>query len=140
MATKTRPFKLRRQARPFGALVRRLRTHRNLSVRRLAERAGMTSGYLSQVERGKRNPPSRERLRKLASHLHVPAAKLMEIAGYGQVEDQGLSRKLAVDAAFQRVLADPLVRERGIQLPDELTPEAKQLVVQVYSAATNQSL
>lgn len=39
-----------------GPALRRLRTAQNLSLRQLAERAGVTASYLSAVERGKISP------------------------------------------------------------------------------------
>jgi transcriptional regulator with XRE-family HTH domain len=40
----------------FGAALRRARDHRRLTQEELAHRAGVTVGYLSQLENGRRNP------------------------------------------------------------------------------------
>ncbi|WP_374191458.1 helix-turn-helix domain-containing protein [Azospirillum brasilense] len=40
----------------FGTALRRARDHRRLTQEELAHRAGVTVGYLSQLENGRRNP------------------------------------------------------------------------------------
>ena len=54
-----------------------LRTGLNLSQEELAFRAGMKRSYLSDLERGKRNPSVRA-LGRLADALGVSPAKLLE--------------------------------------------------------------
>lgn len=143
MATMRRGFRPRGEARLFGAFLKKLRTHRHLSMRRLAKLAGISSTHLWQVEHGTRNPPSPQKLRRLAAHLHVSPTALMEAAGFGywKGEDRVVrAKRLLTEAQFQRVLDDPLVRQRNIRPPDGLTPEIKQWAADMYSAVTNQNL
>lgn len=58
-----------------GRNIRVIRTERGLSQRALAERARVTHGYLSKVERGLANP-ARRTLLDVADALKVPPAKL----------------------------------------------------------------
>lgn len=60
----------------FGAAVRRLRTERGLSQHELAG-AGMSTGYLSRLERGER-PPTKHVVEYLAGRLGVPTSSLGE--------------------------------------------------------------
>jgi len=55
----------------LGSLLQKLRLERQLSISELASKAGLSKGYLSQLERGDASNPSMEALRKLASALDV---------------------------------------------------------------------
>ena len=61
----------------FGKNVRALRDEAGLSQEELAFRAGMKRTYLSDLERGTRNPTVRA-LGRLASALGVAPARLLE--------------------------------------------------------------
>lgn len=66
--------------RDIGAFIREQRTLAELSVRRLADMAGVSNPYLSQIERGLRKP-SAEILLQLAQALHVSAEQMYVQAG-----------------------------------------------------------
>lgn len=55
----------------LGERIRRLRTAKSLSIRELAERADVSTGLISQVERGITDP-SLQTARALAKALHTP--------------------------------------------------------------------
>jgi len=57
--------------RPIGEVVRRWREHRGLSVTQLAERAGLSKGYISEVEHGRIARPRDAQLAKLAAALEL---------------------------------------------------------------------
>lgn len=141
MAVRRREYKhhIRKEVLSFGPLLRRARRLRGLSVRGLARMAGISSAYLSQLENGKRNPPSPERLQKLASCLHVRMGRLMEAAFQSNTGIEGVRKPKQLDSKFQRVLADPLLPEH-LRPPAHVSPEMKQFIVEMYSALTNQSL
>ncbi|MDP3406312.1 MAG: helix-turn-helix transcriptional regulator [Brevundimonas sp.] len=61
----------------FGKNVRALRDEAGLSQEELAFRAGMKRTYLSDLERGTRNPTVRA-LGRLAAALNVPPARLLQ--------------------------------------------------------------
>lgn len=61
----------------LGENVRTLRKERGLSQEELAFQAGMKRSYLSDLERGTRNPSVRA-VGRLAEALDVPAARLVE--------------------------------------------------------------
>lgn len=62
--------------RQVGANLRRLRTHRELSQSKLAERAGLNRSYLSMVENGRRNI-SLDNLVSLTLALQVELGELL---------------------------------------------------------------
>jgi transcriptional regulator with XRE-family HTH domain len=64
----------------LGEYLREQRVSSRLSVRQLAEQAGVSNPYLSQIERGLRRP-SAEVLQQLAKALRISAEQLYIRAG-----------------------------------------------------------
>jgi transcriptional regulator with XRE-family HTH domain len=64
----------------IGEFIRQQRERANLSLRRLAERAGISNPYLSQIERGLRKP-SAEILKSIARALSIQAESMYARAG-----------------------------------------------------------
>ena len=58
----------------FGKRLRKLRRMRDWTQEEMAEKCGMSSDFISQLERGK-NSPSLDTLQKLAEVLEVPIAE-----------------------------------------------------------------
>ncbi len=70
----------------LGTFIRQQRERSAISLRKLAERAGISNPYLSQIERGLRNP-SGEILKAIARALYLPAEALYEMAGLLEKRD-----------------------------------------------------
>jgi len=100
----------------LGEFIRQQREVANVSVRRLAELAGVSNPYLSQIERGLRRP-SAEILQQLAKALKISAETLYVRAGLLSEDD--------ADA--------PSVRE-AIGRDPKLTPEQKKTLLNVYES------
>ena len=81
-------------------------------MRKLAEAAGVSNPYLSQIERGLRRP-SAEILQQLARALAISAESLYEQAGI-------LDRRRAVDVVGE------------IQRDTSLLPEQRDALIRVY--------
>ncbi len=64
----------------IGASVRSLRKEAGLTLEQLADRANLSSGIVSQLERGKGNP-SFATLVQIAHGLDVPVGRLMLVGG-----------------------------------------------------------
>ena len=64
-----------------GELIKSQREVARMSVRRLAELAGVSNPYLSQIERGLRKP-SADILQQIAKALQISAESLYERAGF----------------------------------------------------------
>ena len=80
----------------LGDYLRDQRTTAQLSLRQLAELAGVSNPYLSQIERGLRRP-SAEVLQQIAKALRISAEQLYIRAGIVSPEDGvGGSVELAV--------------------------------------------
>jgi transcriptional regulator with XRE-family HTH domain len=88
----------------LGEFLREQRQGAKLSLRQLAEAAGVSNPYLSQVERGLRKP-SAEVLQQIAKGLRISAEVLYVRAG---ILEEG-SGRAEVETA---VMADPHLNER----------------------------
>lgn len=64
----------------FGEHVRRLREQASKSMRAMADAVGVSVVYISDIERGRRNPPQGEKLARMAQCLEVDVNDLEEIA------------------------------------------------------------
>ena len=98
--------------RDIGEFIRDLRRNARFSLRELAEKAGVSNPYLSQIERGLRKP-SAEVLAQIAGALRVSTPLMYLRAGLLNEKDgQGVLAAIA---------ADP-----------ELTIAQKQSLTQIY--------
>ncbi|MGW1839062.1 helix-turn-helix domain-containing protein [Streptomyces sp. NPDC002067] len=101
----------------LGAFLREQRRTAQLSLRQLAEAAGVSNPYLSQIERGLRKP-SAEILQQLAKALRISAETLYVQAGILD-EKQGASG-IEVQTAIR---TDPALDEKQ-----------KQVLLQIYDS------
>lgn len=100
--------KVSKTVESLGDYLREQRVSAQLSLRQLAEQAGVSNPYLSQIERGLRRP-SAEVLQQLAKALRISAEQLYVRAGIvSPDEGVGTSVELAV-------LGDPGLTERQKQ-------------------------
>jgi transcriptional regulator with XRE-family HTH domain len=98
--------------RDIGEFIRDLRRNARISLRQLADQAGVSNPYLSQIERGLRKP-SAEVLQQIASALRVSTPLMYLRAGLLDAKDgQGVRAAIAAD-------------------PD-LTVSQKQSLIQIY--------
>ncbi len=92
----------------LGEYIREQRRSAEISLRQLAEAAGVSNPYLSQIERGLRKP-SADILQQIAKGLRISAEALYLQAGI--LEDQDVSTE--VSAAIR---ADGMLTERQKQV------------------------
>lgn len=64
----------------FGHTLRMLRTTAGISLRSLARKIDVSPAYLSQVELGKLNPPTHDRIAKIAETIGIPVSLLIEMS------------------------------------------------------------
>ena len=55
----------------FSRFLREKRQNRHITLSELAEKAGISTGYYSDIEYGRRNPPNRDILDKMITALHL---------------------------------------------------------------------
>jgi transcriptional regulator with XRE-family HTH domain len=83
--------------RDVGGFIRDLRRNARISLRQLAEQAGVSNPYLSQIERGLRKP-SAEVLAQLASALRISTPLMYLRAGLLDAKDNpGVLGAIAAD-------------------------------------------
>ena len=97
-------------AQDIGSFIRSQREAAEVSVRQLAERAGVSNPYLSQIERGLRKP-SAEVLSQIAKALRMSAEVLYVRAGIlepGQANQviDAITADTAISERQKRVLLD----------------------------------
>jgi len=85
------------EPRDLGAFIRDLRHNARISLRQLAEQAGVSNPYLSQIERGLRKP-SAEVLAQLAHALRVSTPMMYLRAGLLEREGHDVLAAVAADA------------------------------------------
>ncbi|MFF2526600.1 helix-turn-helix domain-containing protein [Streptomyces liangshanensis] len=100
----------------LGEYLREQRRTARLSLRQLADAAGVSNPYLSQIERGLRKP-SADILQQLAKALRISAETLYVQAG---MLDERERQELETRAVL---LADPSINERQ-----------KQVLLQIYES------
>ncbi|ADD39747.1 helix-turn-helix domain-containing protein [Stackebrandtia nassauensis] len=121
--------------RDIGGFIRDLRRNAKVSLRQLADQAGVSNPYLSQIERGLRKP-SAEVLQQIANALKVSTPLMYLRAGLLKTKDgQGTLATIAGDPlltarqkqtlteiyeAFRRENA----RDAGLDLDDEASEPA----------------
>jgi transcriptional regulator with XRE-family HTH domain len=99
-----------RSGRPaLGEFIRSQRELHELSMRQLARMAGISNPYLSQIERGLREPSERV-LEAIARSLELSAETLHEQAGFAEEGEQG--EEAEVVSAIE---ADPHLKVRQRQ-------------------------
>jgi transcriptional regulator with XRE-family HTH domain len=91
----------------FGQFVRDRRTAKELTLRKFAELVGVSATYLSQVEQGNCDPPTAERVRRIAEILGENADELTALAGRVPDDLPGILQKQPARlAAFIREVSD----------------------------------
>lgn len=84
---------MKRPVPDLGKFIREQRERSAMSLRKLADVAGISNPYLSQIERGIRKP-SAKILKSLAGALSISAESMYERAGLLE----GVDRPIVVDA------------------------------------------
>lgn len=102
------------KVRELGEFIREQRRNSRLTLRKLAEMAGVSDPYLSQIERGLRKP-SAEILQAIAKGLRISAETLYVRAG---------------------ILDDPKDFDLrvAIQKDKGLTPRQRQALIEIYES------
>ena len=104
----------------IGEYIRQQREQAKISLRQLAQAAGVSNPYLSQIERGLRRP-SAEILQQIAKGLRISAEALYVQAGI-------LEDRPADSGVRSAVLADPGLSERQ-----------KQILLEIYESFRTES-
>jgi transcriptional regulator with XRE-family HTH domain len=105
----------------IGAYIREQREQAKISLRQLAQSAGISNPYLSQIERGLRRP-SADILQQIAKGLRISAEALYVQAGFLEDRPPG-------SVVREAVLTDA-----------ELTERQKQMLIEIYESFRKETL
>ena len=104
----------------IGSFIRSQREQASMSLRKLADKAGISNPYLSQIERGLRKP-SAEILKSLARALSLQAESLYQRAG------------LLDEAATASVID-------AIEADEQLAAREKKILIDLYRTMATQAI
>jgi transcriptional regulator with XRE-family HTH domain len=102
----------------LGDIIRRQRDLHELSLRQLADLAGISNPYLSQIEHGMR-APSEAVLQGIARALNIPVDKLYQEAGLRPIDHDDPAEQAVIDA---------------INADHRLTPSRRRALIETYRA------
>ncbi len=105
----------------IGGYIREQREQAKISLRQLAQSAGISNPYLSQIERGLRRP-SADILQQIAKGLRISAEALYVQAGFLEDHPPG-----------------SVVRE-AVLTDQELTERQKQMLIEIYESFRKETL
>ena len=106
--------------KPFGQALREKRLEKGHGLRKFAELVGVSPTYLSQVEQGNVDPPTAERVQRMAEILGENADEWIALAGRLPQDLPGI------------------IQQRPTEMP-ELLREAKGLTVEQLRKLTEQA-
>ena len=126
----------------LGRYLRELREKkRKVSLHDVERATGISNGYLSLLERGKKQHlPPPDVLGKLADYYNASMQELLQQAGYLKAADVKNTMEDRIERAFHHVINDPKYLA-GIQLRgSRISTEVKRFVVELYEQATGRHL
>ena len=123
----------------FGSYMRELRKSKGLTLKQVEHAAKVSNAYISQIERGLRNPPHPDILKRLAVAYEVTHRELLIAAGYLEDPEEQIRRE-KIEKAFQHVLTDPQYKHGTRLRNGHLTLDIKRFIVEMYEKNTGRSL
>ena len=125
----------------IGQMLKRLRG--DTSLRGVQRLSGISNAYLSQIEKGERDPGPKL-LKRLAALYGVGVHELLRKAGYldrggEEGEEPEVDETAEVERAYQYVLADPVFRV-GTRPRGPLSIDSKRFIVELYERYSGKRL
>lgn len=114
----------------FGAYIAQKRIEKDVKLRPIAERLGVSVTYLSDIIKGRRNPPDIEGLEALADALHLNSEErdiMFDLAGREKKQVSPDLPDYIMDEAIPS-LRPVLRRARNQSLGDDFWQEVNQII------------
>jgi transcriptional regulator with XRE-family HTH domain len=124
----------------FGSYVRRLRKSRGLTLKQVEAQARVSNAYISQIERGLRNPPHPDILNRLAKAYDVPHRDLLVVAGYLEEDSAETAKRRQIEEAYKHVITDPTFKQGTRLKGTHVSLETKRFIVEMYEKLTQRNL
>ena len=112
----------------LGDVLRRLRIRQGRTLREVSASARVSLGYLSEVERGRKEASS-ELLAAICAALDTPLSQV-----FREVSDNFALAELQNEPVLSGALREPGLREPGLRIPTDRLP-VKRVSVEVPEAA-----
>jgi transcriptional regulator with XRE-family HTH domain len=96
----------------FGAVIRRAREAKDIGLREMARKIGVSPTYISKVERNEFPPPAEDKVRKIAEIIEQDPDELLALAGRVASDLTDIIREQP------RQMADFLRAARGLTAED----------------------
>jgi transcriptional regulator with XRE-family HTH domain len=100
----------------LGDVLRRLRVRQGRTLREVSASARVSLGYLSEVERGRKEASS-ELLAAICAALDTPLSQV-----FREVSDNFALAELQNEPVLTGVIREPSLREPGLRVPAERVP------------------
>jgi HTH-type transcriptional regulator, competence development regulator len=124
----------------FGSYMRRLRKSRGLTLKQVETQARVSNAYISQIERGLRNPPHPDILKRLARAYDVPHRDLLVAARYLEEDSAETAKRRQIEEAYKHVLTDPTFKQGTRLKGTHVSLETKRFIVEMYEKLTQRNL
>lgn len=98
----------------FGAFVRRERKAREIGLREMARKIGVSPTYLSKVERDEFTPPIEDKVRAIAQIIECDPDELLALAGRMPSDLAEIIKRAPIEVAA-------LLRATSGMTPDEIS-------------------
>lgn len=102
----------------FGSLLRQLRVEKKLRQADIAVAIGVSTVYICDIEKDRRNPPSYTKLQLIAGKLELTeekTAELFDLAGQARGEvAPDIIAYLVANPAIQASIRQTMLRERNV--------------------------
>jgi transcriptional regulator with XRE-family HTH domain len=106
---------------PFGERVRKLRQERGLLMKDMAAHLGVSSAYLSALERGDRGKPTWALIQGVLHYFHIIWDEADELARLADLSDPKVRIDTSGGSASATLLANRLAREISALTEADLT-------------------
>ena len=124
----------------FGAYMRRLRKSKGLTLKQVETQAKVSNAYISQIERGLRNPPHPDILKRLARAYDVQHRELLIAAGYLEEDSAETAKRRQIEVAYEHVRTDPTFKQGTRLKGTHVSLETKRFIVEMYEKLTQRNL
>lgn len=124
----------------FGAYMRQLRKSQGLTLKQVETQAKVSNAYISQIERGLRNPPHPDILKRLAKAYDVQHRELLVAAGYLEEDSAETARRRQIEKAYEHARTDPKFKHGTRLRGTHISLDTKRFIVEMYEKLTERKL
>ena len=112
-------MEVKSQNQTFGQTIRALREKQQITLRKFANKVGMSPTYLSKVERDELAPPGEKKVLAIAEALNQDRDKLLALAGRVASELPEIIKKKPREMALLLRVAKDLSKDQLVKLSEQ---------------------